>query len=595
MRDTFLREGRAIFAFIFQQKAKAAFALRLSRFLMVLSAILLAGEIRSSAQGTAFTYQGRLFDTGQPANGNYDMTFALFNASQSGSQVGNTLTNLDTIVTNGLFTVQLNFGPVFNGNALWLQIGVRTNGASSFASLSPLQALTPTPYAITASNALTAASVMGSVSGNGVGLTNLNASQITAGTINETFLPPSSVVTNGASAPGEVPMWTGSNYVWASAGNVYSNMSVTFNSISTTNLSGTNMLRGQVSVYANRTNELFFCDSNGSPQWGMGEGWWAGTYQPIAYIRADTNVTTGADNFAFDLIPDGGPTTVWEDICDTDGTTNNFASGEWLELKKYANGYGVVELRANGTNSVVQPLVLQYDQGGVVYIGAHEDFDFYPDFPGNPPEVPAGSLFNTGQQNLDIGAAYSGTTNALTLYYADSGQDRAALYITNNAAGKYSTLQLMKSGGTVWVGGNLMVNSNFFANGTISGNGAGLTNVAGISGLTRTNLYGCTTATNVCAYSVPSGVTNTYDISGWINVTSVAGDVIAMQVIFTDENNVQQTVVLDGNGVSSASFSPVAVQPINCKGGTTITVQTVLTTGTGTITYNTGARIAPEL
>jgi hypothetical protein len=51
-------------------------------------------------------------------------------------------------VTNGLFTVTLDFGSVFNGNATWLSITVRTNGGAGFTALSPLQELTPTPYAI---------------------------------------------------------------------------------------------------------------------------------------------------------------------------------------------------------------------------------------------------------------------------------------------------------------------------------------------------------------------------------------------------------------------------------------------------------------
>jgi hypothetical protein len=46
------------------------------------------------AQGTAFTYQGRLNDGGSPASGSYDLTFALFDAATSGNQVGGTVTNL---------------------------------------------------------------------------------------------------------------------------------------------------------------------------------------------------------------------------------------------------------------------------------------------------------------------------------------------------------------------------------------------------------------------------------------------------------------------------------------------------------------------
>ncbi len=104
------------------------------------------------AQGTAFTYQGRLQSGANPANGFYDMTFALYNASSGGAQVGSTLTDPAIGVTNGLFTIILDFGGVFNGSSYWLQIGVRSNGVGSYNPLSPRQELTPTPYAITAEN-----------------------------------------------------------------------------------------------------------------------------------------------------------------------------------------------------------------------------------------------------------------------------------------------------------------------------------------------------------------------------------------------------------------------------------------------------------
>ena len=42
---------------------------------------------------------------------------------------------------------------MFAGNARWLDIAVRTNGASSFATLAPRQPLTPTPYAVFAGTA----------------------------------------------------------------------------------------------------------------------------------------------------------------------------------------------------------------------------------------------------------------------------------------------------------------------------------------------------------------------------------------------------------------------------------------------------------
>ena len=117
--------------------------------LLALSTLTLH-PLTALAQGTAFSYQGKLNVGTNVANGNYDLTFALYATNSGGSAVADPLTNSATVVTNGLFSVTLNFGSnVFNGSLLWLQIGVRTNGsATAFTTLSPRQQLLPVPYAL---------------------------------------------------------------------------------------------------------------------------------------------------------------------------------------------------------------------------------------------------------------------------------------------------------------------------------------------------------------------------------------------------------------------------------------------------------------
>jgi hypothetical protein len=110
------------------------------------------------AQGTAFTYQGRLDSGTNPAAGSYDFTFAVFNAATGGAQSGVTLTNPAIAVSNGLFTTMIDFGGIFSGTNYWLAVGVRTNGNGAFTALSPRQPLTPVPYAIYAPNAGTSVS-----------------------------------------------------------------------------------------------------------------------------------------------------------------------------------------------------------------------------------------------------------------------------------------------------------------------------------------------------------------------------------------------------------------------------------------------------
>jgi hypothetical protein len=122
---------------------------------MLLGVVL--GVTRAQAQtplGTVFTYQGELQDGGNPADGTYDFRFGLYDAASGGSQIGTTITKEDESVTDGRFTVELDFGnAAFTGDARWLEIQVKPGTGGSFTTLTPRQPLTPTPYAIHAATA----------------------------------------------------------------------------------------------------------------------------------------------------------------------------------------------------------------------------------------------------------------------------------------------------------------------------------------------------------------------------------------------------------------------------------------------------------
>ncbi len=176
-----------------------------------------------SLVGTAFTYQGRLNDGLGPANGIYDLSFSVYDSTNlPGTLIAGPLTNSATAISNGLFTVTLDFGTnVFNGTERWLEIGVRTNGASSFVTLVPRQKVTPTPYALMSLEALQSASLLGtlpasqlpagvvtnnqsgvnlsgSFAGNGGGLTNLNATTLGGSSSNGFW----SITGNAGTTPG---------------------------------------------------------------------------------------------------------------------------------------------------------------------------------------------------------------------------------------------------------------------------------------------------------------------------------------------------------------------------------------------------------
>jgi hypothetical protein len=103
------------------------------------------------AQTFEITYQGKLTDNGNPANGAYDLTFTLYDAPTGGTQIGPLNTRDDVPVTNGIFTVTLNFGssPFQSGQGQYLELGVRPGSATGiYTPLMPRQTITSSPYSI---------------------------------------------------------------------------------------------------------------------------------------------------------------------------------------------------------------------------------------------------------------------------------------------------------------------------------------------------------------------------------------------------------------------------------------------------------------
>jgi hypothetical protein len=114
-----------------------------SFFLLFSSAFILY------SQSTAFTYQGKLTDGANPANGSYDMQFALHDSPTGGSQIGATQSVNSVQVSAGIFSVSLDLGATaFPGANRFLQIAIRPAGGGAFTPLVPRQALTSSPYSI---------------------------------------------------------------------------------------------------------------------------------------------------------------------------------------------------------------------------------------------------------------------------------------------------------------------------------------------------------------------------------------------------------------------------------------------------------------
>jgi hypothetical protein len=116
-------------------------------------AALLPASAGAQPVGTAFTYQGQLVNGSSVQNGPCDFRFKLFNASTGGTQFGSTQTLTSVSVSNGLFTVSIDFGATFVGQARWLETSVTCPSGGSFTTLTPRQQLFATPNAMFAENA----------------------------------------------------------------------------------------------------------------------------------------------------------------------------------------------------------------------------------------------------------------------------------------------------------------------------------------------------------------------------------------------------------------------------------------------------------
>jgi hypothetical protein len=324
----------------------------ISRGLIALA--LCAGSYSAAAQGTAFSYQGHLSDGGNPANGFYDMTFQLWNDSGAGSQVGGTLTDTAIGVTNGLFTVTLDFGAVFDGTPLWLQIGVRTNGVGAFSTLSPRQQLTPEPYAIYSEKA---------------GLAN---------TLANGAVSTSQLNTLGAPANGQVLGFNGSSLSWlnpasaAFAWNLTGNAGTTpgVNFLGTTDNRPLDLradnLRGLELAFAGRTlggiNYYFGSDSSMNV---------IGGYFGNAVLDSAIGATIGGGGYTFYSITLGEsdyPNTVTNDFGTIGGGAGNTTGGYYATVPGGYNNraFGDYSFVAGASAVSTQPgsFVFADSQGG---------------------------------------------------------------------------------------------------------------------------------------------------------------------------------------------------------------------------------------
>lgn len=123
--------------------------------LLAASALMLttAMQLQAAPQTTAFTYQGQLNAGGiLPSGQNYQFTFTLYDAATDGNVVGSPIQRQILVASGGLFTADLDFGQIFNGQQYWLEIKVGT----TIPNEQPLSARQPISAVPVAQHALNA-------------------------------------------------------------------------------------------------------------------------------------------------------------------------------------------------------------------------------------------------------------------------------------------------------------------------------------------------------------------------------------------------------------------------------------------------------
>lgn len=169
-------------------------------FRSLLAVLLCSGPV--AAQDTAFTYQGELLQSGQPADGLFDFEFALFDSAVGGAPIALEQFADDLQVRQGVFTVSLGFGPAIRSESeLYLQIRVRPDGIGTMTLLEPRQRIEAAPRSIstdfTQPDSVDSASIVnGSVGSNDIAANAIGSGHIGFGAVGTGNIADNSITSN---------------------------------------------------------------------------------------------------------------------------------------------------------------------------------------------------------------------------------------------------------------------------------------------------------------------------------------------------------------------------------------------------------------
>jgi hypothetical protein len=90
----------------------------------------------SLAHADSFTYHGTMQDSGQPANGTFDLQLTLFSAQSGGSRLAGPVTLYGVQVHDGAFNTTVDFGQSLAASTQgWVDVQVKPTGGSNFVAL----------------------------------------------------------------------------------------------------------------------------------------------------------------------------------------------------------------------------------------------------------------------------------------------------------------------------------------------------------------------------------------------------------------------------------------------------------------------------
>lgn len=415
--------------------------------------------LATQAVSTTFSYQGLLRNGGSTTDGVYDFEFLLFDDPLAGSQVGTAVILEDVTVEDGLFTVYLNFGDVFDGRALWLEIRVRPgNETTGYTILAPRQALSATPYALSLRPGAIISGAIQSTAGEGVlNLNNSDGNALNVGGASDIGLnieaaatglwveeANDGLVVESASFNGLEVLSVGNDgvVVNSAGGNGLQVTSAGGDALLVNSTGGNGLYVGSADgsgVYVSQAAEhAVYARSNAAAYYG---GYFVNTSAGGGGLYA-----RGGDNAAADIVLDGS-----SGILSSDPSTNssslNFVSNDDAEFRLDAdndeagflavyNGSGslvfIVDESGNVTGAGVKSAMVQTAEYGQVKLYAVESPEnWFEDF--------GSASLVAGEATVTIAPDFAATVNLAQEYHVYlTPLGDCALYVVEKTAASFS-------------------------------------------------------------------------------------------------------------------------------------------------------------